>query len=304
MLDLNVMEAMGKAQALLDRSGVTASQLEAGMLLAHLLDCPRTRLYIDRDRDLTPAEIRAYFGLVDKRVRGTPIHYIIGHREFMGLDFCVEEGVLIPRPDTEVLVEHIIERVKTMDNYVPSIIDIGTGSGAIAVSLAKYIDGSRVTAVDIDSGALGLAQRNADAYGLTDRIDFLWGDVFELFKGPGTGGQGPGFDVMVSNPPYIPTRDIEGLEPQVRDHEPRIALDGGEDGLDFYRGLAGLAPNILNNGGLLAVEVGYDQACPVAHILKAVGCYGDISFVKDLSGYKRVVAAIFRSPAICPNLHP
>lgn len=304
MLDLNVMEAMGKAQALLDRSGVTASQLEAGMLLAHLLDCPRTRLYIDRDRDLTPAEIRAYFGLVDKRVRGTPIHYIIGHREFMGLDFCVEEGVLIPRPDTEVLVEHIIERVKTMDNYVPSIIDIGTGSGAIAVSLAKYIDGSRVTAVDIDSGALGLAQRNADAYGLTDRIDFLWGDVFELFKGPGTGGQGPGFDVMVSNPPYIPTRDIEGLEPQVRDHEPRIALDGGEDGLDFYRGLAGLAPNILNSGGLLAVEVGYDQACPVAHILKAAGCYGDISFVKDLSGYKRVVAAIFRSPAICPNLHP
>lgn len=291
-MDLNVLKAMRKAGELLNEAGVDSPQLEAGMLMGHLLNCSRERLYIDRDRILNPEETLSYFNLVDKRLKGVPIHYIIGHREFMGLDFYVEEGVLIPRPDTEVLVEHIIEHVKSRSIKAPRIIDLGTGSGAIAISLAKYMEDSRVTAVDIDSCALGVARRNVLAHGLEDRVDLIQVDIFSLLEESKAGWQESGFDIMVSNPPYIPTSDIGGLEIQVREYEPRRALDGGEDGLDFYRALAGLGPGILKNEGLWAVEVGYNQAHSVAHVLRAAGCYRDIGYVKDLSGYKRVVAAI------------
>lgn len=291
-MDLNVIKAMREAQEQLNKAGIASPQLEAGMLMGHLLNCPRERLYMDRDRVLTPEDTLSYFSLVDKRVRGVPIHYIIGHREFMGLDFYVEEGVLIPRPDTEVLVEHIIEHIKDRGIRTPRIIDLGTGSGAIAISLAKYIEDSLVTAVDIDSCALRVTQKNALAHGLEDRIDLIRADIFTLFEEWEEEWQESKFDVMVSNPPYIPTSDIEGLESQVRDYEPRRALDGGEDGLDFYRALARLGPRILKREGLWAVEVGYNQANSVAHILRAAGCYRDIYFVRDLSGYMRVVAAI------------
>ena len=173
VLDLNVIKAMREAQEQLNKAGIASPQLEAGMLMGHLLNCPRERLYMDRDRVLTPEDTLAYFSLVDKRVSGVPIHYIIGHREFMGLDFYVEEGVLIPRPDTEVLVEHIIEHIKDRGIRTPRIIDLGTGSGAIAISLAKYIEDSLVTAVDIDSCALRVTQKNALAHGLEDRIDLI-----------------------------------------------------------------------------------------------------------------------------------
>lgn len=287
-MNLNVIKAMKKAQALLDEAGIKEPQLEAGMLMAHLLDCPRHYLYIDRSRVLTHEDVKEYFEMVDKRAKGMPIHYIIGYREFMGLNFCVNEHVLIPRPDTEVLVEHVIEYAKEKRRHCLEILDIGTGSGAIAVSLAKYVENSKVTAIDIDSSALSIAKKNVAIHGVDDRVRFMQGDLFAPLISL---MNSPKFDIIVSNPPYIPSRDIEGLESQVKDYEPVRALDGGEDGLDFYRRLAKGAPDFLNEGGLWAVEVGYNQALHVADILRAEGCYDEIGFIKDLSGYNRVVTA-------------
>ena len=206
----------------------------------------------------------------------------------MGLNFYVNEDVLIPRPDTEVLVEYVISYGKNLSIGPSTILDIGTGSGAIAVSLAKYIDKAKVTAVDIHAGALLVAKKNAATHGVAHRIELVQGDLFTPlmdFKVK------PKFDIIVSNPPYIPRDDIGGLEAQVKDFEPLQALDGGRDGLDFYRRLAKDAPAFLKDDGLWAVEVGYNQAHQVAAILKEQGSYNSIDFIKDLSGYNRVVVA-------------
>lgn len=293
-MTLNIIKAMKKAQTLLDEAGIGASQLEAGMLMAHLLGCERTHLYLDRDRVLAFQEIEDYFNMVDKRIQGTPIHYIIGYREFMGLKFYVNENVLIPRPDTEVLVEHVINYCRNSGMHFLKILDIGTGSGAIAVSLAKYIENCQVTAIDIDDKALQVAKKNGIVHGVDDRIEFIQGDLFcPLMESKDK------FHIMVSNPPYIPTADIEKLEIQVKDYEPIKALDGGREGLDFYMRLAKDAPNFLHDGGLWAVEVGYNQAQQVAEILREQGCYHDIEFIKDLSGYNRVVSARMKGVGKC-----
>lgn len=299
---MNIIKAMNKARVLLDKADIEAPQLEAGMLMAHLMNCSRIHLYLDRDRILSEGELGEYFDMVDKRMSGIPIHYILGYREFMGLDFHVNESVLIPRPDTEVLVEYVIQfckaranKARTNKNSVNEnlrILDIGTGSGAIAVSLAKYIKNSQVTAIDIDNSALVTAKENAVIHGVEDRIDFLKGDLFApLMNEDGEPKNSFGFDIMVSNPPYIPWNEIKELKSQVKDYEPLKALDGGEDGLDFYRRLAHDAPMFLNKGGLWTVEVGYNQSSRVADILRDEGCYNKIDFIKDLSGYRRVVSA-------------
>jgi len=287
-LTLNIIKAMNKAQTLLDEAGIEASQLEAGMLMAHLLGCERTHLYLDRDKVLSSQETEDYFNMVDKRKQGMPIHYIIGYREFMGLKFYVNENVLIPRPDTEVLVEYVINHCKNSGVHFLKILDIGTGSGAIAVSLAKYIENCHVTAIDIDDKALAVAKKNGIDHGVADRIEFIQGNLFYPLMDKKDNLK---FHIMVSNPPYIPTADIKKLETQVKDYEPIKALDGGREGLDFYRTLAKDAPKFLYDGGLWAVEVGYNQAKQVAHILSEQGCYYDIEFIKDLSGYDRVVSA-------------
>lgn len=285
---MNIIEAMNKGQALLDEAGIESPQLESGMLMAHLLQCPRAHLYINRDRVLTEEDIRQYFDMVAKRVKGFPIHYIVGYREFMGLDFYVNKNVLIPRPDTEVLVEYLIEYGKSKGLTPLKILEIGTGSGAIAVSLAKYIDNSLVVAVDIDDSALLVARKNAIAHGVGDKVTFIQGDLFAPLKNIKRLSK---FDIMVSNPPYIPSDDIKDLQSQVKDYEPLKALDGGKDGLDFYRRLAKDAPAFLIRGGLWAVEVGYNQADRVADILMGQGYYDDIQFIKDMAGYNRVVTA-------------
>jgi len=267
-------------------------QLEAGMLLAHLLKCERFRLYLKRESYVSSETVEEYIQLVSERCRGVPIQYIIKHKEFMGLDFYVDERVLIPRADTECLVEYVIEYANNLRNSVVEIIDMGTGSGAIAISLAHYLSESPkafITAIDIDLGALEVAQKNAVYHGLESRIRLMEGDLFSPLKEDEDSRR---FDIMVSNPPYISTGDIQGLERQVRDFEPRCALDGGEDGLYFYRRLAVEALPFLKDGALWIVEVGYDQADEVAEILKKVGCYRNIHFIKDLQGYNRGVAAI------------
>lgn len=245
--------------------------LESKLLLESALNCDRLYLIKNRNAFLSLSEEQEFNSLVSVRLTGCPIAYIIGHREFMGLDFSVNKNVLIPRPDTETLVEYAIGLNKK------NILDIGTGSGAIAVSLAKYIEGSRVTATDISSEALKTAEKNAAANGV--HVDFYRSDILsdDIF---GT------YDLIASNPPYIKDSVIPTLETDVKDFEPQLALSGGEDGLKFYRAICKKAPSALNEDGILLLEIGFDQGEDVKNLMSEHFC--DIKILKDLSGCSRV----------------
>ena len=219
--------------------------------------------------------------MINDRLNGRPIAYIVKNREFMALDFYVEEGVLIPRPDTEPLVEEVIELSKGMKDV--TIVDIGTGSGAISVSLAKYIKNSYVYSLDISDKALSIGKKNAVNNEVDDKIEFIKSDVFTGIK-----DRNLKLDIIVSNPPYIKKEDIKTLHTQVKDYEPYIALEGGEDGLDFYRTITEESLKYLKSNGILAFEVGHDQANDVCTIMENHG-YKKIYTKKDLQGIDRVV---------------
>ncbi|AUG56306.1 peptide chain release factor N(5)-glutamine methyltransferase [Acetivibrio saccincola] len=301
----------------LKSSGNEAPAFEAGVILCHVLKCRKVFLYTHDDYNLNEKEYREYIEAVRKRANGEPLQYITGHQEFMSLDFKVTPDVLIPRQDTEILVESVLEYAKdekvtkyinvkdskdiedtkhiestknTKDSSI-DILDIGTGSGCIAVSLAHYIKNSRIVAVDISQKALDVAKYNAQKNNVADRIEFICGDIFTGLKNIFRGGKKK-FDVIVSNPPYIASHEIPYLEKQVKDFEPLKALDGGDDGLDFYRFIVKEGVNFLKREGLLALEVGINQAWDV---LKMMGeKYLNIKVVKDLSGIERVVMGFFR----------
>lgn len=245
-------------------------------------DVDRIYIHLNLNKELTKEQYDEFLGYINDRINGRPVAYIVGNREFMGLDFFVKEGVLIPRPDTETLVEEIIELCKNKNEEI-NIIDIGTGSGAITVSLAKYIENSNITSLDISDIPLEVGKINAVNNGVDDRIEFLKSDVFTAIK-----NTEKKFDIIVSNPPYIPKKDIETLHTQVKDYEPYNALEGGEDGLDFYRQITEESVQYLKQGGILAYEVGHDQAEDVSKIMKHHG-YDKIYTKKDIQGIDRVV---------------
>lgn len=258
-------------------------RLDVEMLLKKALgdvDSMYIRMYLDKE--LTDEQEKYFLEMIKERLNERPIAYIIGNREFMGLDFFVKEGVLIPRPDTETLVEEIIELCKNKSEQI-NILDIGTGSGAITVSLAKYIENSKVMSFDISDIPLEVGKVNAINNEVDNKIEFVKSDVFSAIKD--TEKQ---FDVIVSNPPYIPKKDIETLHTQVKDYEPYNALEGGEDGLDFYRQITKESIDYLKQGGILAYEVGHDQAEDVSEIMKSYG-YTKIYKKKDIQGIDRVV---------------
>ena len=235
-----------------------------------------TDLVAEPDKELGINELDRIIG---ELAAGRPLQYVLGHTEFYGLDFQVREGVLIPRPETEELVRWIAES-PAPDN--PAVLDVGTGSGCIAVTLARLIPGARVTAVDISEKALSIARENARR--LDAEVDFRQGDALgELFP-----GQREQFDLIVSNPPYIPRADIETLDTSVKDYEPHLALDGGEDGLDFYRDIASKWGAALRLGGSLMFEVGIGQA-PDVELLMAQNGYEHIQTSRDTAGIWRVV---------------
>ncbi|WP_265445980.1 peptide chain release factor N(5)-glutamine methyltransferase [Acetivibrio straminisolvens] len=289
-------DALLMGTKLLKSADIDTPALEAGVLLCHVLNADRSFLYSHDDYKMTDEEYEKFVLFVEERVKGKPLQYITGYQEFMSLDFIVTPDVLIPRQDTETLVEAVLKHVKDTGLKNARILDIGTGSGCIAVSLAHYVKDSRVLALDISEGALLIAETNAKRCGVKDRVFFIKGDILggltdiitqsSFIKDTKHNDKGA-FDIIVSNPPYIPAEEIKTLHRQVRDYEPRAALDGGEDGLDFYRVITCEAAKLLSPGSLLAFEVGYGQAESVFGLMEKDFC--TIKIVKDLAGIDRVV---------------
>ncbi|MDY2735459.1 peptide chain release factor N(5)-glutamine methyltransferase [Intestinibacter sp.] len=262
-------------------------RLDVELLLKKALgDVDSMYIRMNLDKALSDEQEKYFLEMMKDRLNERPIAYIIGNREFMGLDFFVKEGVLIPRPDTETLVEEIINICNNKTGL--NILDIGTGSGAITVSLAKYLDKSHVVSVDISDIALEIASKNAISNKVDERIDFIKSDVFSNVSDETK------FDIIVSNPPYIRKADISGLDRQVKDFEPYNALEGGEDGLDFYRRITEESRQFLKQDGILAYEVGHDQASDVSKIMQQNGFKG-IYTKCDLQGFERVVIGFYNN---------
>jgi release factor glutamine methyltransferase len=256
--------------------GIESARLETELLLAATLGLDRIGLYVNFERPLDADELAAFRERVRRRAQREPLQYILGETEFWSLMFNVGPAVLVPRADTEVLIEEALARVAG----VKRVLDVGTGSGAIAIVLAHENPGIQVMALDCSESALEVARSNARRNGVADRITFLAGDLTALPAGP--------FEMVVSNPPYIPSKDWEALMPEVRNYEPRLALDGGIDGLEAYRHLALQSQHILNPGCWLLVEVGIDQAADVEKIFNAAGLI-DVRHRDDYAGIPRVV---------------
>ena len=282
---VTVRELINKATELLNNVSDTP-QLDAEVILCNLAELERIQLLIYPEREISQEICRKFWENVDKRVNLMPIQYITNHQEFMGLDFYVDERVLIPRGDTETLVEEALQVYnKEHLNDKITILDIGTGSGAIAISLAKLIEAVEVFAVDISPDALEIAKHNAKALGVEEKVEFRLGDLFEGIEKDLLRNS---IDFIISNPPYIPNAVVEGLAPQVKDYEPWRALAGGIDGLDFYRRIVASAKEYLKVGGWIMFEIGFDQGEAVADLLLKEG-YMDVRIIKDLAGLDRVV---------------
>jgi len=264
-------------------SGTDLARLEAEILLCHVLGKDRLYLAVHKADPIRDDDAKRFLELCQRRAKGEPSAYITGIREFMSLEFEVNPSVLIPRPETEMLAELICSKYKGKN---ANIIDICTGSGAIACSVAHYLPDALVTAVDISKDALAVASRNCKRLGVAGRVTLMHADALEKIDVPQS------FDLAVSNPPYIETDVIATLEVDVKNFEPMLALDGGEDGLIFYRRIIGIAPRILNKGGLLAFEIGFDQGEEVSALMEKN--FTDISVIKDLSGNDRVVSGILK----------
>ncbi|MFH1569859.1 MAG: peptide chain release factor N(5)-glutamine methyltransferase [Gemmatimonadota bacterium] len=276
-----LLDLLGEASGYLASRGMEEPRLEAELLLAAALELRRLDLYLQFDRLLTPGEVAAFRDFVRQRLQGVPVQYVTGQAAFRLLDLEVTPQVLIPRPETEILVEEALAALAPLES--PFVLDVGCGSGAIAISLAREHKGARVLATDLTPAALFLARANARRHGVDGRITFACLDLFTALR------RAARFDAIVSNPPYVATPDLEGLAPEIRDHEPRQALDGGLDGLDFYRRIAVEAPALLRPGGRLLVEVGDGQAESVCALLDGTAGLGQVRVRQDLNHVPRVV---------------
>ena len=282
MKKFSVAEVLRTATERLTAAAVDSPRLDAEILLAYVLGWRRLSLYVDAEKILPLEKILRFNELISRRLEKIPVAYLTGTRDFMGLSFVVNENVLIPRPDTEILTEFVGEFLRERGGGL--FADLGTGSGAICVSILKFVQSARAAAVDISAAALDVAKFNANKFHVAERAEFFCGDLFSPLKGKI-------FDAIVSNPPYIPTRELETLQAEVR-AEPRQALDGGADGLEFYRRIISGAPKFLQVGGLLAVEVGHTQAADVK-ILFEREKFSDVTILRDFANIERVVAGKF-----------
>lgn len=278
---MNISEFIHYAEDKLKNSGIETPVQEAGVMLCQVLNCGRTYLFAHGDRELSTDERAVLDNMLAQRAKNTPLQYIIGDTEFMSLKFMVTPAVLIPRQDTEVLVEKVIELAKEGINAGLKVLDMCTGSGCIAVSIAHFCPESSIVACDISEEAIKVAKANSHLNGVQNRVEFFCGDLFEALKGSYK------FDFIVSNPPYIETETIIGLQKEVRSYEPELALDGGADGLDFYKIITAKAPEYLNNLGWLAFEIGFNQGERVSALMEE--SFINIQVIKDYGGNDRVV---------------
>lgn len=277
----------------LAKCGSPSARLDAELLLADVLGTDRMGLYVHFDRPLDRAEVDRYRHFLRRRCQGTPVAYIVGCKEFYETTLTVNPSVLIPRPETELLVDAVLERIRGQQSVrAPLIADIGTGSGAIAIALALQLPDARIAAVDVSSDALAVAKQNALAYDVLSRIEFIPGDLLTPLLFPPRAQRYKGrLDVVVSNPPYIPTDEWERLPVSIKKFEPRLALDGGPDGLSVYRRLVPDAAQALAEGGLLALEIGSDQGNALTSLLQADVCWEQIELLQDYAGHDRIVLA-------------
>ena len=274
-----IAEILTAATIRLEADGIENPRLDAEILLAHVLNCRRLTLYVDSDKILPLESILKFNELINRRLERIPVAYLTGKKDFMGLSFAVNQNVLIPRPETEILTEFVGEYLRGLGKEV-TFADLGVGSGAIAISILKFVKSARAVAVDISNEALEVAKFNASKFHVEDRIKFYCGDLFKPLEGQI-------FNAIVSNPPYIPTSDLEILQTEVKS-EPQLALDGGEDGLSFYRRIISDAPRFLADGGLLAVEIGINQASAVRKLFELEN-FVDVTILKDLASIERVI---------------
>lgn len=289
--DANTIRSILKwAISTLKKSDIEFPEINADTLLSHVLSCDRTWLYTNPDTVLDDTDIRKYQELIYKRSFHVPLQYITHKVEFMSLDFVVDERVLIPRPETEILVEAVLSKAQDDEFSDKNIIimEIGTGSGNIAVSLAKNLSNAEIYTNDISDDALTLAKTNVQSHDVADKVHLLHGDFFGVFYNFVEKEQ---VDFIVSNPPYISESEWKGLEPEVKEHEPREALVGGEDGMHYYRQIIKEASDWLRPGGYLVLEIGETQTNAIKKLILNKEHYGKIEIIKDLQGKERVISA-------------
>jgi len=281
---VTVLEVIRRSTDYLAQKGVDSPRLQIELLLAHVLKLPRLQLYLNFERTLGESDLATVRALVRRRGNREPLQHLTGLVSFCGFELAVGPDVLIPRPETEVLAERAWTLLETLPVAAPAVLDFGTGSGCLAIALARHCPAAHITALDISEPALVRARANAERQGVADRIEWARGDGLAAVR------PGLHFDVIVANPPYIPSVEIERLAPEVRDHDPRPALDGGPDGLDVIRQLAAGAAARLNRSGHLLVEFGDGQATAVSDLFVRHGWIVE-AVEADLSGRERILIA-------------
>jgi len=280
---MTVQDLLNDAVNALETAGIPSARLDAEVLLSFCLKCERLEFLKNPDMLISEKQIAGFRNLIARRLRWEPIAYITGRKEFWTLTLQVNKDVLIPRPDTEIVVEETLAVCRKMDSMEVNILDIGTGSGAIALALAKEISNAKIVATDISSAALAMAKKNALALKLENNIDFRQGDLFEPVENK--------FDIIVCNPPYITEKEYEKLPAGVKDYEPEVALLAGKMGTEFYEKLIYQAPDYFKKNGWLLLEIGAKQEKPVRGLMEESGFYESIEMRRDYAGLPRVMRA-------------
>ncbi len=290
LINVTLVEAINNAAKQLSAAGITNDRLDAEVLLCHTLGKDRAWL-LAHIREPLSNELRGIFEQkIDRRAKREPLQYITGHQEFWGLDFAVTRDVLIPRPETELIIETVLGFTKKKDQAI-TIIDLCTGSGCIAVSLAKELGAARIFATDRSGKALDVAQENAHRHGVSDRIRFLEGDLFGPLDELDILGR---TDIIVANPPYVPSGDYSTLQAEVRDYEPELALIAGRDGTEIHQRILNEAPRFLKNKGHLIMEMGIGQSGELVHRIRETGVFALPAVLRDLAGIERVIVATIK----------
>lgn len=296
---MTVLEALHRTMEALKNHEIENPRLHAELLLAHCLGLSREQLYIRLQDQMSEEEGKRLQELTQRRTSGEPLQYILGHQEFWSVDLKVDPRVLIPRPETEHLVEEALSILtKISSKKIPSVLELGTGSGAIAISLAREVRRLFLVATDLSGEALMVAHENAKRAGVADQIRFVKGDLLAPFH------PGETFDLILSNPPYLSESEIGDLSREVREYEPIIALKGGADGLEFYRRLVFQTPFHLKREGWVLLEVGSAQAKIISEMIERGGSFCKPETVRDLAGFERVVKAQLKELPMTNNQTP